>query len=233
MKKTIQLLRSKWREYLIELIVIIVGILLAIALNEWNANRKDRQKEKQIRQQIHEEFILNKEQLDSHVAFHQNTFNHCKKILDFCPININTVNLDSLQWYIHKIGSWKTYNPTQGTIESLTSTSSFDIISDEKLRMLLIQWKDLVNDYIELERYAVDHLDNIFKPYRAKHFPRNPKKIPHFSLSNSEINLDHLQSYEFSNQVIERMSYLHNILNTGNLKKVQNTIDEILMLSKL
>lgn len=139
MKKTIQLLRTKWREYLIELIVIIVGILLAIALNEWNTNRKDRQKEKQVLQQIHEEFILNKEQLDHRVAFHQNTYKYCEKILDLCPIDINTVNLDSIQLYIFEIGKWETYNPTQGTIESLTNTSSFDIISDEKLRLLLIQ----------------------------------------------------------------------------------------------
>lgn len=206
--------------------------MLAIALNEWNDNRKDRQKEKQVLQQIHEEFTLNKEQLNNRVAFHQKTFEHCKKILDLCPIDLNTVNLDSLQLYIFNIGRWETYNPTQGTIESLTNTSSFDIISDEKLRILLIQWKDLVNDYIELERYAVTHLDNIFKPYRTKHFPRNLKRISRFSLRSPEMNLAHLQSYEFSNQVIERMAYLHNILNTNNLEKVQKAIDEILMRSK-
>ena len=56
MKKTIQLLQSKWREYLIELIVIIAGILLALALNNWNEDRKDRVVEKNYLKGIQADF---------------------------------------------------------------------------------------------------------------------------------------------------------------------------------
>lgn len=232
MKKTIQLLQSKWRDYLIELIVIIVGILLAIALNEWNATRKDRQKEKIILQQIHKEFLFNKEQLEEIVAFHQMTFDNCRKILERCPIDSKTVNLDSLQLYIFNSGMWSTYNPSLGTIEALLNTSSFEIISDEKLRMLLIQWKDLVNDYLHVESQAIEQNNNFYKPFRSKHFPRDIKNLPFFSLKDPRMNKSILQSFEFENQVIDRMASLRNTLRSGNLEKVQQAIDEILKLTE-
>ena len=92
MKKTIDLLRSKWREYLIEIAVIIIGIMLAIALNNWNEYRKDRQKEKQFLQQIHEEFLQNKKQLEVVIAYHREILSECDKIIQLFPIKVDSVN---------------------------------------------------------------------------------------------------------------------------------------------
>ncbi len=56
MSKTIKLLKTKWREYLIEMIVIIAGILLAIALNNWNEERKSRILEQNYLKGIQDDF---------------------------------------------------------------------------------------------------------------------------------------------------------------------------------
>ena len=46
MKKIIIHLKSEWYKYVLETLVVVVGILVAFTLNNWNENRKDRGREK-------------------------------------------------------------------------------------------------------------------------------------------------------------------------------------------
>ncbi len=224
MKKTIDLLRSKWREYLIEIAVIIIGIMLAIALNNWNEYRKDRQKEKQFLQQIHEEFLQNKKQLEVVIAYHREILSECDKIIQLFPIKVDSVNLDSLGLYIRKSGRWTTFAPSQGTIDALISTSSFDVISDEQLRMLLLTWKGNVMDYFRNEQNTLDRLNTIYNPYRLKNI-----FVP---LTDSRMNLSVLQSFEFENQLRRRRADIVNLFRAAQLSKMPKDIEEIIFLTK-
>ena len=52
MKKIFKTLKKKWAEYLLEIIVIMIGILGAFMLNNWNESRKDKSEEIEVLSQI-------------------------------------------------------------------------------------------------------------------------------------------------------------------------------------
>jgi len=62
MKKIIETLKQKWAEYLLEIIVIMIGILGAFALNNWNEERKENDKIITILKKAR--IMLNEEVLD-------------------------------------------------------------------------------------------------------------------------------------------------------------------------
>lgn len=59
MKRILETLKQKWPEFLLEILVIVIGILGAYALNNWNEVRISQTKFDQGLKKVHKELILN------------------------------------------------------------------------------------------------------------------------------------------------------------------------------
>ena len=63
---------SKYLVYAVgEIVLVVIGILIALQINNWNNESNDRKKEAIILKQIHSDFKSNKKQLDSIVRINQ------------------------------------------------------------------------------------------------------------------------------------------------------------------
>jgi hypothetical protein len=166
---------SKYLKYAIgEIVLVVIGILIALSINNWNENRKETLKESVYLQQIHAEFIQNKEQFEKVRDFHIKSLNSCNWMIKHQPFN--TVSLDSLRHHSLLSRISYTFDPSQSAIKSLISSGEINLIEDFELREVLISWQDLINDYLEEEKemrqFTIDHiipftLDN-FKLYKEE-----------------------------------------------------------------
>jgi hypothetical protein len=212
-----------------EIILVVIGILIALQLNNWNENRINSNKETAILASIHKEFKGNKKQLDSIVTLHKTVYNNCGKIISLFPIlsKPEPAVLDSLSRYLWESYGGMTFNPSQTSINALASTSSFDIIKNETLRDLLISWNDLITDYQEEETFSREYVWNQYDPYMSKHFDWR------FNFKDERNDFDALQTLEFEFLVKNRNDLVEQILNTsGELQKVQDTLDKIIELTQ-
>jgi hypothetical protein len=233
------LTENKFSKYLIyaigEIVLVMIGILLAVQVNNWNNNRIQSKKESNYIEQINSEFLLNRIQFDNVSHHHFKAYNNTKKIISLMPIDINTVNIDSLSLYIAGSFDNFTFNPQQSTINSLTNTSSFEIISNLELRELLQNWNEIVNDYNEEEIMSREYFYDSYIPHMGKHisfinFIRGKNVF-----DKSNIDLSFLEDTEFENTVALRHIILEDIVKPisgeSELELISRTIDQIIKLT--
>jgi hypothetical protein len=216
-----------------EIVLVVIGILIALSINNWNSNRIQKQKENLLLSELNKEFKGNKIQLDSILINHKRSMKSVEYLISILPIkNIKNENLDSLSYHIFYLGTTYTFNPSGGVTNSIMNSSTIDIISNDELRQLLVSWNDVLLDYQEEEVLARSNYHNYLKQFEKKHFNYN---LDYKNwLNDSRIDLSIIQSLEFDNYVQDRYFDLLNILNSDyrELDTIITAIDKIIELSE-
>ncbi len=210
-----------------EIVLVVIGILIALSINNWNQNRKNKILEKWILADIHQEFIQNKRQLDTVVFYNRRSFRNCKKLIALFPIDIKKDNLDSIALFTNFSLFTYTFNPSQGSLNSLINTASFNIIQNKTLRKILISWQDLVTDLQEDEIATRNTVTRLIDPYFSKNFNY------YFNLNDKRNRLEFFETLEFEYVMNLRFENLNNIFKEGaELENVTKNLNKIIELTK-
>ena len=229
---------GKFKQYLLyaigEIILVVIGILIALQINNWNEEKKLSQREATILNELHKDFKSNKVQLDSIVEFNKKIIKACQRVtvlsrsFDSNNPKINASNitiLDSLMYYHNLAFANKSFNPKTGTVNSLINSSSFEIIKNDTLRRFLLSWNDVLNDYLEEERFNWDFLFNEVQPWMRTAYD--------FSNLHSEQNLKAFFSQRQQNYNIVRLGSVANNLQSAQDEGIVELIENIVLLTKV
>lgn len=224
---------SRYLKYAIgEIILVVVGILIALQINNWNSNRLLRLQEQLVLKELNKEFKANKLLLDSVIFYHKRSFKSAEYVRQQIPIKVEEVNLDSLSYNLYYMGWIYTFDPYTGVTNNVLNNSSLELISNDSLRQLLVGWKDILEDYQEEEIKAINNYQNHLKPFEKKHFffSYNPTEW----LNYPKVDLKILESLEFDNYIMDRHNDINEILNNsaGEIDMVISNINKIIELTE-
>ena len=134
---------SKYLKYAIgEIILVVIGILIAIQLNEWRNENLDHNKKLNILKALRAEYDTNLKQLDT-VLFYDNKISAAYS-------NLNEMYNRSFEGYteedivravIEHSYTW-TFNPINGALRSAISSGDIHLISNEYLQKI---WQNAVH----------------------------------------------------------------------------------------
>ena len=216
---------SKYFKYAVgEILLVVIGILIALQINNWNEQRKNGLKEAVLLKQINRDFRSNKVQLDSIKLYHIRALEGCDALMKIMPFKEERSTIDSLIKYSPQIFNIKTFNPSNGSVEALISSSTFDLIQNDSLRNLLVSWKDVYKDYYEEEQYARD-----LQIWEIQPFFRN--KV-NFLNPYSDSNLKVLSTPKMLNLWVDKRQSISEILNSIRDERLELYIDEIIRLTE-
>lgn len=143
-----------------EIILVVIGILIALSINNWNENRKERIQETILLKQLLTDFNSNLEQLDQKISFRKDFMNSSKQLFKYID-NPNLRDKDSVETHIARTMPYATFDPI---INDLASSGELNIIKNTQLKHALTRWSSEINDVIEDEV--------VWKKYRnEQYFP--------------------------------------------------------------
>ena len=138
----------KYMRYAIgEILVVVVGILIALQINNWNESQKELKKEQQILLNLRNEFQQNIKELQFDHTINEGCINAIVAILNFDDTkDFETKTIDSL---IGQMYNFATFDARLGVMNNIISSGNLELISDSKLKYALNQWTGELEDYKE------------------------------------------------------------------------------------
>ena len=130
---------SRYFKYAIgEIILVVIGILIALQINNWNESRKSKTFETEILTQIQANLIKDKITLEEIASNFQKAVASSNKILDS---KWTDQDKDSLKYWLGDIMQFDRFQPLTNAYEVLKS-KGLDQVQNKELRFLLGTYYD-------------------------------------------------------------------------------------------
>ncbi|MBT8185458.1 MAG: hypothetical protein KJN76_11510 [Eudoraea sp.] len=176
----------KYMRYAIgEIVLVVAGILIALQINNWNEERKDRNEEQQLLIQLREEYTSNLEQLDQKVSMRNRNLINSFKMLDYID-NPDNVVADSIIYYLSACWATPTFDPIEN---DLINSGKLELIQDPNLKRLLTSWKTDVQQLNEVEQDWWEYVSGRVDVYFTKTNLTRNKLNSHWKSKNYQMAL--------------------------------------------
>lgn len=149
-----RILNRKVKDYLIysigEILLVVIGILIAVQVNNWNQKRIIAKKEVQILKDIQSEFILNEKKISEKQSLRISITPRIEKYIS--DIALGKANVESFNKFHEREFMHGMTNPSTGVIDALITSSEISIITNDSLKYLLAGWKNQLENLYENEQ---------------------------------------------------------------------------------
>lgn len=175
------LIDNKFTKYVLyaigEIVLVVIGILIALSINTWNENRKESQFEQEILNELKSDFSYNKGELNRNIVKATSLAQNCDSLLALINLTNEEVDPGKFFNYFRKLGGYSTYNPSNGALNNLISSGNLNIIKNDSLRMHLARWSGILEDVKEDEKRLIEFGDTRMSPIRLEYSNSKSKVV--------------------------------------------------------
>ena len=149
-----------------EIILVVIGILIALQINNWNEQRKERQQEKELLSQLKSEFLSNLEQLDEKIAIRERMIQSSIKLLYYIDHPAERNN-DSILKHAGQIILAPTFDPI---VNDIISSGRIQLLQNNILKEKLSRWTSELIQVTEEEQAWLNFRTNYYGAALLKYY---------------------------------------------------------------
>ncbi len=165
------LTENKFSKYLIyavgEIVLVVIGILIALAINNWNNERLDRQEAKMTSQNIHDEFAKNQLIIKKTINEYSGVFDASLALVDLIGVDREELlkhNLDSL---FNSSLEMDFYFPTSKSFDNVLQSGGTSVLERAELKNTLMEWISLIDQIRNYDELITNWQNSQYMPYLA------------------------------------------------------------------
>ena len=207
------LTENKFGKYLLyavgEIVLVVIGILIALQVNNANETRKSNLELDKINQNLKQEFESNKKALKSAMQSVKWTKGGSLEILALIGSDESKRNGKNIDSLIETSLFFPTWKPTNFVLNELKNSGKLSLLKDSKIKELLFEWErqsEIVNDWNKrMEKSSQDIVNYIKNNGSLRNLNHDRISIDKSVLIFNNINL--FNDLKFENQVDEKVLY--------------------------
>ena len=134
---------SKYLLYAIgEIVLVVIGILIALSINNKNEERKQRAEELHYLKNIKTDLQLNITHLDNYITTRERSINSANTVIEHYegkPVeNLETFNVHTVNIY-----TWRKFSQINNTFQELINSGKLALISNDSIKGILLNMESL------------------------------------------------------------------------------------------
>lgn len=223
---------AKYIRYAIgEIILVVIGILIALALNNWNNIRLKNKLAKALINRLIEEIKINKEHLDYQVHKVNALRDETQTLLTLFGKDTIAVDIKLMDSLLYGLISTPIYISNSSTLDEALSTGQVSILSSSKLREILYEIPQKKSQLKNYEEDMIRDNENNLIPYlyneislrqMDENFSEELKSIASKNITKTD-NRRVLNSRKFENLVDNKFFLLETLqMGLSDLNSVFN-----------
>ena len=225
----------KYTRYAIgEIVLVVIGIVIALQINNWNDQRLERTQEIKYLKNIKSDLSKDLINLDRQLSIRKEKYKGSTKLIS--QINGATItDLDELSFNVVNSIMEERFTPNNGTYNELNSSGNLNIISNDSIKFLIMVLQELYQS----NAFAIEHETFDYKEYLSKplnKFTQLNVLVPIYNKNKTaeeqgvtvETFDDLFKSKEYNNGL-----YILNMISAGYLSsydKIKKTSLEVISL---
>lgn len=143
---------SKARKYILytvgEVVLIVIGILIALSIDNWNEDRKNLVREQEVLMQLKKDYNANLLQLNEKIKMRESIIGACEVMMNAIDEQVGQ-NRDSVINQLSILFLDPTFDPVQ---DDLINSGNIRLIRNQQLRSLLTNWSSDVAEVQDIEK---------------------------------------------------------------------------------
>ncbi|MGB5434827.1 MAG: hypothetical protein WBM98_02970 [Maribacter sp.] len=220
---------GKVKNYLVyalgEILLIVIGILIAWKINDLNEIRKNKIVELKIYDSLYEELDLNLKVLNSAIANYSDDIQRLEATVNYVGLAPEQITSGAKDTIVHL--NYREVNLLEGALNSVINTTKFELIESDSLKRLITNYPTEVGNFKMEDSKVKEVVANGLKPVLEKYLSladmlpkENPKYNTIKSFGGKSNYHSLLQDREYQNSITARLLHTENLLTLA--KKLRN-----------